>query len=301
MANPDTVMLESGALRMALAPAIGGAVTGFWHGDVPLMRETPEHALRDSLVRQTSCYPLIPYSNRIAHGRFTFDGAEHELALNFGEHPHSIHGNGWQRPWHIAERTEISCRLTFSHDPVQDGGQGWPFAYRADQTIRLDPAGDSITLSLTNRDERPMPAGFGLHPFFPRRPRMALRFRAGGVYRNGADSLPISHDAVPEEWNFRELRTLDNPGLDNCFSGWDGDVEIRSGSHDLFVRIEAEPIFGHLVVYIPDGRDFFAIEPVSHANDAVNRPADEGNGFRILQPGETLTGAVRFSHGAGAS
>jgi aldose 1-epimerase len=67
------------------------------------------------------------------------------------------------------------------------------------------------------------------------------------------------------------------------------------------VRIEAEPIFGHLVVYIPDGRDFFAIEPVSHANDAVNRPADEGNGFRILQPGETMTGAVRFSHGAGAS
>ena len=296
----ELVLLESGSLRMALAPSIGGAVIGFWRGDVPLMRETPETALREGLVRQTSCYPLIPYSNRIAQGRFTFGGTEHELALNFGDHPHSIHGNGWQRPWHAAEHTGTHCRLTFNHDPIGDEAGGWPFAYRAEQTIRLDPAGASITLSLTNRDERPMPAGFGLHPLFPRRPGTALRFRAEGVYRNGPDSLPVGHVAVPEEWDFRELRPLGRPGLDNCFSGWDGEVEIRSDSHDPSLSIHAEPIFSHLVAYVPDGRDFFAIEPVSHANDAFNRPAVASNGFRVLQPGETMAGAVRFRVGAGA-
>jgi aldose 1-epimerase len=300
MGMPATVTLESGALRMAITPSVGAAITGFWHGTFPLMRETRDDALREGLVRQTSCYPLIPYSNRIAHGRFTFEGVEHRLALNFGEHPHSIHGNAWQRPWHVEERTGTACRLAFSHDLSRDGTLGWPFAYRAEQKIRLDPAGAEITLSLTNADERAMPAGFGLHPFFPRRPDTILRFDASGVFQNGCDSLPSAHQAVPAEWNYSTPRALGRPRLDNCFSGWDGKAEIRSGSGDPSLCIEADANFGNLVVYVPDGRDFFAIEPVSHSNDAINRPDSARNWLAVLRPGETMSGVVRFHVGAPA-
>ena len=70
MAPCPVVTLRSGALKVDLAPSIGGAIAGFWHNGTPLMRETPDEALRQRLVRQTSSYPLIPYSNRIAHGHF---------------------------------------------------------------------------------------------------------------------------------------------------------------------------------------------------------------------------------------
>jgi aldose 1-epimerase len=298
MTASGTLRLESGALRLSVAPSVGGALAGFWHDGVPLMRETAQEALRDGLVRQTSCYPLIPYSNRIAQARFAFDGTEHELSRNFGDHPHSIHGNAWQRPWHVEEQSGAGCRLAYRHDPSGDGADGWPFAYRAVQAIHLDPAGATITLELTNADERAMPSGFGLHPFFPRHPDSALRFEAGGVYRNGVDSLPSDHGPVPEEWDYGTLRRLGYPALDNCFTGWNGRAEIRSGSHVPDLRIEADPIFGHLVVYIPEGRAFFAIEPVSHMNDAINRTSVPGHGLKILRPGETMTGRIHFHVGA---
>ena len=53
---------------------------------------------------------------------------------------------------------------------------------------------------------------------------------------------------------------------------------------------------GHPVRVEPQGEDFFCVEPVSHVNDGffeMARGAPE-HGMRILQPGETLSGAVRF-------
>jgi aldose 1-epimerase len=120
------------------------------------------------------------------------------------------------------------------------------------------------------------------------------------VFQNGCDSLPSAHQAVPAEWNYSTPRALGHPRLDNCFSGWDGKAEIRSGSGEPSLRIEADAIFGNLVVYVPDGRDFFAIEPVSHSSDAINRPDSARNGLAVLRPGETMLGVVRFRVGAPA-
>jgi aldose 1-epimerase len=48
------------------------------------------------------------------------------------------------------------------------------------------------------------------------------------------------------------------------------------------------------VVYVPAGRDFFAVEPVSHMNNAINRPDIADHGLRVLLPDERLTAKVRF-------
>lgn len=258
------------------------------------MRETPEEALPNGLVRLTSSYPLIPYSNRIANGRFVFNGTEHNLALNFGDHPHSIHGNAWQKPWEVLEADHTHCRLLLVHRPDGDEALGWPFAYRAEQAFDLDPDGLALTLTLTNEDDRPMPAGLGLHPFFPKRPGACLQFAAEGVYRSGADSLPVESTPVPAEWDYRELRDLGEPRLDNCFRGWNGMARIVYSQEKIGLCIQADPLFGHLVVYVPEGRNFFAVEPVSHVNNAVNRPDLIDHGLKVLQPGETLRGKVRF-------
>jgi aldose 1-epimerase len=259
-----------------------------------IMRETPEQALRDGLVRQTCSYPLIPYSNRIANGRFTFEGTEHQLALNFGDHPHAIHGNAWQKPWQVAEASEAHCRLSFVHRAGRDEAKGWPFDYRAEQIFALDPDGLTLTLVLENEDRRAMPAGLGLHPFFPKRPGVQLQFAAEGVYLNGEDSLPANSSPVPEEWNYRELRALGEPRLDHCFRGWSRTARIAFEQEKVAIRLEADPIFGHLVVYVPAGRDFFAVEPVSHVNNAINRPDISNHGLRALHPGERMAARVRF-------
>ncbi|WP_343234566.1 aldose 1-epimerase [Microvirga splendida] len=288
------VTLRSGSLSLDLAPSIGGAIAGFRHDGVTLMREIPEQALREGLVRQTCCYPLIPYSNRIAHGRFSFEGVEHRLALNFGDHPHSIHGNAWQRPWQVVEADDARCRLALTHRPDGDEAKGWPFAYRAEQLFAMSPDGLVLTLSLENEDHRAMPAGLGLHPFFPKRPGVRLQFAAERVYPNGEDSLPLDGVPVPDDWNYRTMRELGEPRLDNCFAGWNGTARIAYAQENIALRIEADPLFGHLVVYVPAERDFFAVEPVSHMNDAINRPEPSRHGLKVLQSGERLSAQVRF-------
>jgi aldose 1-epimerase len=294
MGEPLTLTLSRGDLTLAVAPSIGGAISGFWRNGLALMRETPEQALRDGLVRLTSSYPLIPYSNRIAQGRFSFDATDHRLALNFGDHPHSIHGNAWQKPWKIADTADARCRLVLQHHPLGDEGMDWPFAYRAEQHFDLDPEGLTLTLVLENEDHRAMPAGLGLHPFFPKRPGIRLQFATEGVYLNGEDSLPTDSVPVPEGWDYRDLRDLGEPRVDNCFKGWNGTALILFEAEKTALRLQADPLFSHLVVYVPAGRDFFAVEPVSHMNNAINRPDIADHGLRVLRPGERLTAKVRF-------
>jgi aldose 1-epimerase len=288
------VTLTHGPLRLDLAPRVGGAIAGFRRDGVAILREMPHEALVGGLVRQAACYPLIPYSNRIAGGRFTFEGEAYRLAPNFGDHPHSVHGNAWQRPWSVADLEPAQARLVLDHRPAGAEAEGWPFAYRAEQLFVLDDEGLTLTLTLENQDGRAMPAGFGLHPFFPKRPGTVLRFFARTVWHNGADSLPDAREPVPPQWDYESLRPLGEPGLDNCFAGWDGEAEIRYENEDLAVHIEADPVFGHLVVYVPGPRDYFAVEPVSHMNDAIHHPDVGGHGLAVLRPGETLIGSVRF-------
>ncbi|MBM6596339.1 aldose 1-epimerase [Microvirga pudoricolor] len=294
MDTSSLVTLAHGPLRLTLAPSLGGAIAGFRHEGVAILRETPPEALAQNLVRQTSSYPLIPYSNRIAWARFAFEGVDYALARNFGDHPHSVHGNAWQRSWRVDDVTPSSCRLVFEHRPIGPEAANWPFAYRAEQFFSLDAGGLTIRLSLENEDGRAMPAGLGLHPFFPKRPDTGLRFAAAGVHINGPDSLPVHLDPVPPEWDYAALRSLGEPQLDNCFSGWDGTAEIRFEDDNLALRMSADPVFGHLVVYVPSGRDYFAVEPVTHMNDAIHHPEIQGHGLKVVQPGETLSGAVRF-------
>lgn len=294
----DLIALEAGALRAVVAPAAGGSLAGFYHGTRPITRETPPEALAARAARQTACYPLVPYSNRIAAGRFHFGGTDYQLAHNFDGAPYSIHGNAWQRPWQVSSAGIDACRLTLEHRPDRDGAEGWPFAYDAEEAFSLAPEALRISLRLVNRDTRPMPAGFGLHPFFPR-PSARLTFSADSVWLKGADLLPSGKVAIPPGWQHAQGRDVGSAILDNAFAGWRGPAEIRYGNGAPTVTISADPVFGFLHVFVPEGRDVFAVEPVSHMADAVNR-LDQvpDHGLRILEPGAEMAGTVTFQIGA---
>ena len=81
--------------------------------------------------------------------------------------------------------------------------------------------------------------------------------------------------------------TVGDVALDNCFEGWDGTAVLTWPDRRL--TIEADSTFRHAVVYTPLGESFFCVEPVSHMNDAINH-----SGMRVLDPGETLRGEIRF-------
>ena len=62
------------------------------------------------------------------------------------------------------------------------------------------------------------------------------------------------------------------------------------------IGIAADRAAGFVVVYAPAGRDFVAVEPVTHMTDAFNRAArgDTGTGTRILAAGAGFSCTIRI-------
>ncbi|CAH2602163.1 Aldose 1-epimerase [Rhodovastum atsumiense] len=277
--------LARGRMRVELAPRTGGALAAVEYGGIPLLR--PWNG--EPSVRRMAVYPLLPYSNRIAEGRFRFAGTEHVLRRNFGDHPHPLHGLGWQREWAFVPRGTHAASMTLGHRPDGEAAADWPFAFDAEQTVELTDRTVTLTLAFRNADTRPAPVGLGWHPFFPRHDGAVLRFHADAVWRNDARMLPVERGTVPPAWDFSAGRPVENPGLDNCFAGFTGTATLSWPARRLAVTMTADATLGHLVVMTPPPpADFFAVEPVMNANDAINRPDPAAHGLRVLAPGESL-------------
>jgi galactose mutarotase-like enzyme len=70
------------------------------------------------------------------------------------------------------------------------------------------------------------------------------------------------------------------------FDGWDGRATVAWPRQRLRLELVASEPFRHAVIYVPPGRPYFCVEPVSHANGKV--------GEALLAPGATLAGEISF-------
>jgi len=297
---PRILRLEAGPLSLDIAPEMGGVVGAFRTADgggFDLMRPIGEAALSARNSGAAASYPLIPYSNRMRDCTLHFSNRRFRLAPNFGSHPHSIHGNAWQRAWSVAEADARTATLSLDHAATGGDAAQWPFAYRAVQRFRLDESGFALALSLTNTGGASAPAGIGIHPFFTRTTGARLSTQAAGYWRNDDGMMPVAFEPVPPAWNFADGKLIAPLSIDNCFAGWSGAARIEWPEAGFVLRMSADPVFGHAVIYVPPGKPYFCVEPVSHANDGMNRMARGAGdtGVRVLAPGETLLGEIRFT------
>lgn len=253
--------------------------------DVDMLRPMTAEAIVSGRGNNAALYPLVPYSNRIRDGRLAFGGEIIPLARNWPGINHPMHGDGWAHAWQVVRSDAQSAEIVYEHERA--GGQGgWPFRYRGRQQYRLDETSLSIRLSMENLEDRAVPAGIGLHPFFVREPDCTLTCRAEFVWRTDQEVLPIECIPVPSEWDFSHGRRPDSVFLDNCFDGWDGRASIAWPARRLRLDLEASEPFRHAVIYTPPEQRFFCIEPVSHANGQV--------GLAPLVAGGTLAGETIF-------
>ena len=279
------LVLQSGALRCEIRPELGGCITGLWLGDVPVLRSAPAHTV--ATARLGGSYAMVPFSNRIGHAELLWQGTSHPLVQNNGPEPHAIHGHGWQRAWEVLESDASSALLAFEHQP----NASWPFAFDTSQSFRIDGQTLEITLSATNQSATEAPIGLGWHPYFVKRSQSHVAFTASGRWENGHDMLPTQH--LPSTGIDRDCQDLD---VDHCFDGWTGLAVLRDEL--LTTRIASN--LGHLVVFTNNGKNFVAIEPVSHVNNALNLMAAglynaAALGVSILQPGETKTAQMSIT------
>lgn len=271
------IELRAGRLRCELHPELGSAIGGLWLDGQPVLRSTPGAQLQ--FARQSGCYPLVPFSNRVGQATIEWQGTQLPLVRNNGDEPHAIHGVGWQRAWTVLDSDATSAMLSYEHRP----DAGWPFAFDCSHTLRLKPQALEMTLALTNQSRQAAPAGLGWHPWFPKREGSRLAFGATGRWEMGPDKLPTVRKV--STGISADCASLD---VDHCHDGWNGVAELT----DAVMRVRVRSGLSRLVVFTQPARSDIAIEPVSHVNNAIQRVAQGAAapdlGLAILQPGESL-------------
>ncbi len=271
--------LEAGEYRLVLDPERGGSVARFdWRGEA-LMRPTCGPSIVD-----TACFPLVPFSNRIAHGRFAASGRQVGIAPNMpdSDHPHPLHGFGWLTEWQVV--SQDACSAALEH--VYPGGE-WPWPYRAVQSFSLRPAGLTMTLALQNLAESPMPAGLGFHPYFLRAPGTLYRGLHRGEWQNSDDCLPLALEekAHPADW--WDGQAIGSRAVDTVYTGREGGLRIEWPRRGIALAIEPSENLGFTVVFTPPGAEYFCVEPVSHMTDAVNSSRGD-SGLAWLEPSASM-------------
>lgn len=262
---------------MALRPDLGACIAGFWHGDLAVLRSTEPADLASS--RLSGSYPLAPYSNRLGFRRFRWMGQDHTTQPNFDDNPHSVHGVAWQRPWQLVSQDAARAELSYTHQ----ADAHWPFAFDLRQVFELTPESLTVRLVITNRAAQPQPVGLGWHPYFPKRSRSRLHIELTDRWEPDPSGLPTRK--APQAGIDADIAHLD---FDNCFEGWRGDAKIR----DEKLRISLRSTLPYLVVFTPQNKPYYCVEPVSHVSNAIHMADPLAHGLRKLAPGETFEASM---------
>ncbi|MFJ2683519.1 aldose 1-epimerase [Pseudomonas sp. NPDC087342] len=270
--------LEDTLTHLTLAPELGASIVNWTVRSTgqPLLRHNDAQALNTGLPGKLGCYPLAPWSNRISEGGF--DCPEGWLALkpNSLTDPLPIHGSAWQQAWRIVSRTANEAVLQLDSTS--------PFAYRAEQRFHLSEGRLSIDLKVTHLGEHAVWHGLGLHPYFPRTAHTRLQAKARQVWLCDAAKLPTQLSAIPEAWDFQQLKALPETLVDNGFCEWDGHCLIQQP--ELGYELECQATGSdYYLLYCPVGLGFFCIEPVSHPVNAHHLPGRPG--LRLLEQGQS--------------
>ncbi|MHA6494092.1 aldose 1-epimerase [Pseudomonas borbori] len=275
--TPTLLVLEDELTRLTLAPDIGASIVNWraHHNQQPLLRHSDAEALGACSPRRLACYPLAPWSNRIAQGGFVGPDGWFALAANSASDALPIHGSAWQQPWQVIAHSSTEASLQLDSQV--------PFAYRAVQHVRLLDGRLELEMQVTHLDPRAAWHGLGWHPYFSRNAHTQLRVEAQHLWQRDSQQLSTHMVDVPANWNFAEARYLPDILIDNAFSGWDGNFQIiqADAGYQLDCRTHSTD---HFIIFCPLQKDFFCFEPVTHPINAHHLPGRPG--LRLLGYGE---------------
>jgi aldose 1-epimerase len=284
-------LLARGKLSLRLAPGRGGGIASFEccavsGGNLSIFRPLDPD---DPSPAAPASFPMVPFVNRVRGGVFSFRGRTVTLARNMPPDPSPLHGQGWLASWTVERLDSDSAELVYRHAPGE-----WPWAYAARQTFALDETGLSLGLSCTNLSEAPMPCGLGQHPFFPCTAQTRLDTGVESVWTIDEKVLPVEQVPAAGRYDLRD-RLVCGQGLDHGFGGWSGRAVISDPDWPFRVEMSS-PDARFFQLYSPAAGGLFVIEPVTHANAALNAPEEKWAefGLRVLEPGESMALTMRL-------
>ncbi len=260
---------------------VGGALRTLVHDGRDLVVGFAQEELRP-LYRGVVA---APWPNRIADGRYHYDGATHQLPVNELDRMTALHGLALWETWRVVDRAADRVVLAYR----VNARTGYPFILDLEVTYALDEDGLAVTLRATNAGRDAAPYGCTIHPYL----------RAGDGPVDGwtlelpaAAYLDVDERLLPTEvravdgtpFDFRSARRIGTTALDHAFTRLDvadearrvrlrdeagGGVELSWGDGLPWVQIFTSDQHGG-----PHHRTGVAVEPMTCPPDAFRSGTD---------------------------
>ena len=279
--------IAAGPYRATLAE-VGANLAGLWHDGSPVTVDTPP----DGLPPKSTGAVLLPWPNRIAGGRYSFDGVDYQLPLTEPAKLNASHGLVRFVRWTASQQDGSS--VTLAHDLVPQ--TGYPFELRLQVSYQLlAEDGLRVQASVTNTGRSTAPFGAGFHPYLDLAGQdldsVELMVPAGTVLDTDERQIPVGrHPVEGTPFDLRTSRPLGDLRLDHGFADLSGSAAVLRTERRA-VELSWDAAFGYLQVFTPPfitpGRNAVAIEPMSCPANAFN----SGEGLVRLEPGAAWTGS----------
>jgi aldose 1-epimerase len=289
----DILTLETDALRLEVAPGLGGAVLRFeakrggGSEAEPIFRPASLADVAAAVFNPnaSACYPLVPWVSRLSPPILPTAAGPLAIPPNWPGESFPLHGWGARSAWRVLSHDAQALRLGLGHPG--------PPPFSAQLEYALSGAALTMTLSVVNRLDRAVGLGLGFHPWLPRHAGGRLYAPARCVWMSGEDKIPFAAQAPPEDWDFSRERPLPARDLDHGFAGWAGAAYYDWPAREGAWRLEVASDCDEYIVYAPAGRSFFCFEPTSHKPS----PGQTGelDGLVMVEAGGSFSRFARFT------
>lgn len=291
------------SLTAKVCPEGGSNLFSLKVGPFELLRQ-PD-SLRQLQGRGYGIVVLYPTPNRVRNARFTFEGREYSMPKNWREH--HLHGLVLDKAWRFAKpvvtNTSASVKTWIDFEPQSEVYRYFPWRSRLSLAFTLTERGLRVAYEVANQDEKPLPYGFGIHPYFwllGDRTQTFIQVPAR-AHMEAVELLPTGRLEPLDGslYDLRKPRPLSELNLDDVFWGMSPEQPMSWEARDKGVRVtlRASREFTHAVVFTPPDRNFFCLENQTCSTDAHNLFAqglrDESH-LQIVPPGASSSGWVEL-------
>ena len=246
---------------------------------------------------------LYPWPNRVGEGAWTYSERTALPKIDDVAHATAIHGLVRWRPFRIDSVNQNRCSLTLLLHPTPD----YPFLSEVNVTYHLGKLGLTVTTTVTNRDDVPIPFGVGFHPYLavttPTIEGAELEVPAAAYVAVNDRQLPIG-EILPlrgQALDFTERKSISGHELDVTFTELLRDdsglaTVVLADANGGEVELSVDRNFPYLQVFTGDTlergrrRTSIAVEPMTCPPDALR----SGKDVVVLEPGQHWAGSWRL-------
>ena len=276
--------------QRAIVVEVGAALRTYDVDGKPVVEGFPVESMADGGRGQ----PLLPWPNRLADGRYEFDGKTHQLPIDEIARNNASHGLTRWLNWTLVSQSTDRVRV----EQVLHPRPGYPFTLHLQLEYSLSESGLTVRTFACNVGGGPLPFGAGQHPYFTAGTAQVneASLQIPAANRLELDSerrLPTGRRIPVEgtEFDFRQPRSIGDMVIDDCFHLLEADGSkfvTLTGQRTVTVWMDQRYRYAQVFsgdTLAPDRRRRgLAIEPMTCPPNAFRSSED----LIVLQPGEEI-------------